>query len=44
MRKYIEILQDVICIFTFQPRDRERRLPPSHQVRRSRTIGMTFVP
>ena len=44
MRECIEILQDVIRIFTLQPRARERRSPPSHQARRSRTIGMTFVP
>ncbi len=44
MRVCIEILQDVIRILTFQPRDRERRLPPARQVRRSRTIGITLVP
>jgi hypothetical protein len=44
MREYIEIFQDVVRIVTFQPRERERRLPPSHQASRSRTIGMTFVP
>lgn len=44
MRECIEIIQDVIRIFTFQPRERERRLPPPHQARRSRTIGITFVP
>jgi hypothetical protein len=44
MREYIEIFQDVVRIVTLQPRERERRLPPTHHASKSRTIGMTLVP
>jgi hypothetical protein len=42
MNDYLDILEDVLRIATFQPRLREKRRP--HQASRSRTIGMTFVP
>ena len=44
MNKYLDILDDVLRIATFQSRLREKRRQPSHQASRSRTIGMTFVP
>jgi hypothetical protein len=44
MNSYLEILAEVIRLATFQRRQREVHPSPSRQARRSRTIGITFVP